>query len=299
MIHGYISNEAAQQWNPHKWVYVFWLAVAVPLAAYIYGMTRPAPLPAMDVPEPVASQVSAVRPAPLTHREPSNIQLLRSERASPAYGSDLNALLLRALRDPDRETRVQAVEEMKQLRREWSAAMGVPASEWNVSATAPQNANKIVIAVRRDLYISSDGGLTFALQARVLPGTVNSLAIHPADENILYAGVDGLGFYQSHDGGQTWQSSNAGIQVTPGARFGVTAIAVNPRNAQNMYIAAGVWLGTGKVTYYPLGILVTRDGGQNWTRLETENTQPIQYLILDANTLHAWSNEEHTAYPAN
>lgn len=213
--------------------------------------------------------------------------------------NDVNILQQQAMLEPDKNNRVQAAQAMNLLRRQWSAAMGVSSADWHVAATTPQNANKIVVAVRRDLYLSADGGQTFKQEAHVLPGALTTLAISPADENVMYAGVDGLGFYVSVDGGQSWQPSNTGIQVTPGARFGITAITINPADARNMYIASGVWMGTGAVTYYPLGILKTYDGGKTWTPLETEAVQPIQYLYLDASTLHVWSNGQHRQYRVN
>jgi len=201
-----------------------------------------------------------------------------------------------AMLHPDQTIRAQAIADLNQVHLGWSKASGVPLKGISAFATAAQNQNKVVMAVGRDLYVSNDGGQTFEQRVGVLPSQVNTLAISPANETTLYAGVDGMGFYTSTNDGLTWTASNTGIGVTPGARFGITAITINPNNAQNMYIAAGVWMGTSQVTWYPMGVLETNNGGKSWTQLETDATAPIQFLFLDGNTLYTISNGQQASY---
>lgn len=201
-----------------------------------------------------------------------------------------------AMLHPNQATRAQAIADLNQVRLGWSDTIGVPLTGISAFATAAQNQNKVVMAVGRDLYVSNDGGQTFEQRIGVLPSQVNTLAISPANETHLYAGVDGMGFYTSENDGLTWEASNTGIGVTPGARFGITAITINPNNAQNMYIAAGVWMGTSQVTWYPMGILETKNGGETWTQLEMDAAEPIQFLFLDGNTLYTISNGQRASY---
>lgn len=258
---------------------VVWLAVLIPATALIVSGTT--------------SQSAVMNVAA------ANVANPVTQPVTFTLANDVNVLKQQSLLAATTQERAQAVDTMTKLRQQWSNAMGVSPADWYVSATAPQNTDKVLVAVKRDLYTSLDGGKTFTKAANTLPGALTTLAISPANINELYAGVDGLGFYVSTDNGQTWMASNAGLEVTPGARLGITAIAVNPANAFNIYIASGVWLGTGDVTYYPLGILKTNDGGKTWVQVESREGQPIQYLYLDANMLHAWSDGQHLAYRVN
>ena len=105
-----------------------------------------------------------------------------------------------------------------------------------------------------------------------------------------------MGLYTSVNAGNTWQPMNTGIPVTPGARFGITAIEIDAAVPQTMYIAAGVWVGTSHVTFHPLGILKTTDGGATWTRVESETGRTIEAMLLDGKTLHTWSAGQQTSY---
>ncbi len=218
----------------------------------------------------------------------TNANFLNENINMPAR--DAFTLEHQAMLHPDRTTRAQATAALNRLHETWANKIGVPVLEWDAVATSARTPEKIVIAVKRDLYSSYDYGQTFEYKQNVLPSVVNSLAMHPTNLNVLFAGIDGLGFFTSQDKGDTWQPANTGIQVTPGARFGITAIVIDEQAPQTMYIAAGVWLGTSHVTYHPLGILKTTNGGATWMQLEHQVAQPIQALMLDADTLYAWSN---------
>lgn len=295
----YLKRKHNHNPGSRRWLVIFalWVALIIPLFAYGVSASQ-AGKPVLRVAsEQVASADvnfvsyqntfavdNAVTAAPNT-----------TLNAAPQMPSDPGTLEHAALLHPDKTTRVEATAALNRTRQAWSRTLGIEMNEWNAVATA-RATSKVVIAVLRDLYVSYDGGQTFEQKQNVLPSMVNSLAAHPTNDRVLYAGVDGLGFYASQDGGDTWHASNTGIQVMPGARFGITAIEIDEQAPDTMYIAAGVWLGTNQITYHPLGILKTTDGGQTWTRFETETVEPVQYLMLDGNTLHTWSGGQHSSY---
>ena len=171
-------------------------------------------------------------------------------------------------------------------------------SEWSVTASSPRNPDRILIAVNRDLRVSNNRGATWQVMPGVLPGTLDTLAISPANDNLLYAGVDGLGFYASKDGGQTWVPMNTGIGVAPGTRFGVTAIAVDSQNPNRIFVAAGVWLGTATVSFHPLGLLMTLNGGRTWEKVPTRDAEHITQLRLNQGVVDAWNGVRWLHYPA-
>lgn len=279
MMRAYSHNRLKPQHSRSSVMFFgLWIALIIPLLAFVVSNTQ-SPAPLLQFAGESVQSVNVTYPKASV--KPVNaIQLL-----------ERNAML-----HPDRQVRAQAIADLNKLHQDWSATTGVPLTSISAFATASQNQNKIVMAVRRDLYVSNDGGQTFEQRVGVLPSQVNTLAISPANEAVLYAGVDGMGFFTSENDGLTWNASNTGIGVTPGARFGITAITINPNDADNMYIAAGVWMGTSQVTWYPLGVLETRNGGTSWTKVDTDVTSPVQFLFLEGNTLYSISNGVYASY---
>lgn len=97
---------------------------------------------------------------------------------------------------------------------------------------------------------SNNGGTTWT-DIRI-PGTsmfVYSLAVHPTNTSILYAGTS-QGMHKSADGGTSWMKKNTGLPELPPA---VRALLIDP--ADPKYIHAG----TSEGYYYTL------DGGETWT----------------------------------
>jgi hypothetical protein len=261
-----------------------WIALFIPLVALGVAF--------MKLPEPVVSVAGENVMASSFMSYPVSSEV----NPNAPRTNTVQALERQAMLETNQAARAQAIAELSNIRQDWSKTIHVPLTQWGAFTTAAQNENKVVVAVKRDLYLSNDRGNTFEQRMGVLPSQVNSLAIDTADENVLYAGVDGMGFYVSNDNGLTWQPMNTGIGVTPGARFGITAITVNPENANELFIAAGVWLGTSQVTWHPMGVLYTQDGGRNWKQIETEVAAPIQYLFLDGDNLYTVSNGQPVRY---
>jgi CARDB protein len=104
-------------------------------------------------------------------------------------------------------------------------------------------------------------------------GRISSLAIHPQDPNIIYAGgaslglqITGTGLWKTMDGGQHWTALGDKFP-----QMNVMAIAIDPVDPDIVYCAGGVWrFDTPKpvepglpqpITGY---ILKSVDGGQHW-----------------------------------
>lgn len=76
------------------------------------------------------------------------------------------------------------------------------------------------------------------------PGvTINSLAIHPANQNVLFAGSDGgpltetNNLWRSEDGGQTWRKFFLSLPAQPdGVLPAVTTLAVDPNRPETLYV---------------------------------------------------------------
>ncbi len=166
------------------------------------------------------------------------------------------------------------------------------------------------LALGSGIARSSDDGHTWTPVRKGLPGdersvNVQSLAIDPADTNVLYLGTGGFvggghGVWKSTDGGENWSASNRGMMD-----YRVTAVAVDPVHSNTVYAGsdageffkstdgAVTWIEltdnlpvpknqhigireilidpTSTETVYLLcdqvGVLVSANGGADWNRL--------------------------------
>lgn len=136
-------------------------------------------------------------------------------------------------------------------------------------------------------------------------GRTLSLAFHPVNPDIIYAG--------SASGG-LWKTTTAGVGAAAWTRvptgfpvLGVGAIAINPVNPEEMYIGTGevydyqnVGTGFSERTNrgtYGIGILKTIDGGQSWVKSldwsysELRGVQDIVINPLNPQTVFAATSE--------
>lgn len=90
-------------------------------------------------------------------------------------------------------------------------------------------------------YRSDDGGQSYTIHnAGFEDYFIESLAEHPADPKILYAGCKG-GVYKSADGGLTWRSLREGFPPLQEYAYSVmvSKVVVDPRNPETVYAAIG------------------------------------------------------------
>ena len=121
------------------------------------------------------------------------------------------------------------------------------------------------------LWVSHDGGHTWAEPAGLAGQSIHALAQAPSDPHILYAGTL-KGVYRSADSGVTWE------QISPeGDReiHEVESLAVDPGNPDVVY--AGTWHLPWKTT----------DGGKSWRSIK-------QGLIVDSDVFSIIVDPGHT-----
>jgi len=102
------------------------------------------------------------------------------------------------------------------------------------------------------IYISNDGGTTWASEAEMGGQSIRALTTAPSDPKIVVAGTL-KGVYQSMDGGSHWRliSPEGSIELHE-----VESIAIDPVNPQIIY--AGTWHLPWKTT----------DGGLHWNNIK-------------------------------
>ena len=96
-------------------------------------------------------------------------------------------------------------------------------------------------------------------------GRVNTITFHPTDANKIYVGAPAGGFWKSDNGGQTWATTTDFL-----TNLGVSDIAINPSNPDEIYIITGDRDGGDT---YSFGLMKSVDGGS------TFNTTGLSFNI--------------------
>ncbi len=105
---------------------------------------------------------------------------------------------------------------------------------------------------------------------RTFSGRVSTLAVHPTNPQIVYAGAANGGVWKSNDGGASW-SPMPGEEARPVLAMG--SIAIDPVNPNVVY--AGTGEPNGGTSTGGRGIYKTVDGGATWTLLGSGSPFPI------------------------
>lgn len=211
--------------------------------------------------------------------------------------ASLNGLEQAAVLDKSQAVRETAADSIARIRTRAAMAAGINESAVSAFASAPGDSNRAYLATGRDLVATSDGGRSWTTHTNALPSVVTTLESSPTDANVLYASADGLGMFKSTNGGITWSAINSGIGLAPGARFSVTAIAIDATNPQRLFATTGVWLGTSQLEFFPLSVMRSVDSGTTW-QLYHEDTgaHPITQLAIQGERLYALAGDHVLIY---
>ena len=110
----------------------------------------------------------------------------------------------------------------------------------------------------------SNGGVSQTGKAQSL-GFVQSVAVNPTNQQILFAGSETAGIFKSTDGGLNWRNKSDALGI-PG--LGIMDIQFDPFNIHHIIAA------TGGRHSYGAGIINSLTSGDSWT-LSLINTLPI------------------------
>jgi photosystem II stability/assembly factor-like uncharacterized protein len=131
------------------------------------------------------------------------------------------------------------------------------------------------VIIGRGMYKSTDAGKTWTFTGLRDAGQIGSLAVHPANPDVVWAAALGSpygpnaerGIFKTTDGGRTWRKVLYVNEETGGR-----VVAVNPSDPSEVY--AGLYRGFRKgwdiVSGGPAtegGIYRSRDGGETWSKL--------------------------------
>ena len=112
---------------------------------------------------------------------------------------------------------------------------------------------------------------------------INTIAINPNDENIIYVGFSEGGVFKTTNGGSTWNPI-----FDDQAFLSIGDIALDPSNPNIVYVGTGDLNITG-IPFIGDGIYRSMDGGDTWTNLGLTEQRIISKIIIDptnSNTLY-------------
>ncbi len=120
-------------------------------------------------------------------------------------------------------------------------------SVWDVMPD-PSGRGYLYVEIDGSLFLSRDGGHTWALRQRGLPAEFWGLMISPSQPGVMYVMARRY-LYRSNDWGELWRPTNVA------ATKEIMNCAIDPRNQDHLLVAAGD------------GIHETMDGGREWRRI--------------------------------
>jgi len=140
-----------------------------------------------------------------------------------------------------------------------------------VLASAPNDVATFYAACGSQVFKTADAGRTFTTAS--LPFTtsqtaISSLLVDPSSPSTIYAGATPSGgVFKSHDGGQTWFSSSAGL---PSPAF-IYSVVMDPRHPSTLW----AWAGSGGY--------VSTDAAVTWTKSALPVPQGASFGGLSSN----------------
>lgn len=185
----------------------------------------------------------------------------------------------------------------------WTEMRAYPNSE--LDATEFNSAYKMAQAMAKtakdNIALNGVASSTWNVLAPMnFSGRILSVAIHPTNANIMWVGSASGGLWKTTNGGTgaangiNWQYIPTGFPV-----LGVSSIAINPSNGNEIYVGTGEVYstnpggssGAGHIRVfrgsYGIGILKSTDGGTTWTKsldFSQSSLKGVMDLVINPTT---------------
>jgi photosystem II stability/assembly factor-like uncharacterized protein len=165
------------------------------------------------------------------------------------------------------------------LEPSWTS-VGPGGGGWVMSvAASPHDENTVFLGGDiQGVFLTENGGSSWTSHNEGLRDFwIETILLHPADPNILYAGGTS-GVYKSLDRGRSWSWLRSGFPAV--SRFSwsapVSALAMDPSNPDIIY--AGI--GTPRRGFGKQGAVYrSTDGGGTWSKINASGSLPADTLI--------------------
>ncbi|MCX6348404.1 MAG: hypothetical protein NTV79_02730, partial [Candidatus Aureabacteria bacterium] len=207
-----------------------------------------------------AAAATAAAAAAGDQGEKQNVPGAPSEEATPVPEAEYLTGVTYLVVDPSRQERVIAATfdgiflsaDKGQTWKLVYRGTGATQSAIICLAIDPSNPANVFGGTLSGLIRSRDGGAAWERVPGIIADKViNSLAVHPFDSKVVFAGTEGYGLYRSADGGQNWEQVFT-ASTTEGNS--IRSIAFAPSQPDLIY------LGTGS------GIIASSDAGKTWDK---------------------------------
>ena len=115
----------------------------------------------------------------------------------------------------------------------------------------------------------------FSIGPRNINGRVKSLAVHPTNAAVVYAGAASGGVWKSEDGAQSWRPLWDEQETLV-----IGSLALAPSAPDTIYVGTGEWT-PGYLAAGPgQGVYVSTNGGSSWTRRAAVLTRRIARVVV-------------------
>lgn len=121
-----------------------------------------------------------------------------------------------------------------------------------------------------ELYRSENMGLSWVKVENLLSMPTAVAVTSIANEIVpatVYVGTTDRGLLRSVDGGHSWQLANEGLNMTPGTRLSIDALAVDPLQPNVLYVSTSYLFGSTTVTQTPAMVAMSSNNAVGWSGL--------------------------------
>lgn len=136
---------------------------------------------------------------------------------------------------------------------------------------------------KHDMFWKSEGPTNVS-------GRILSLAIHPDDGDILFAGSVGGGIWKTTDGAATWEPV-----YSFGDCLAIQSLAIAPSNPKILYAGTGEIFAFGhELERWGIGVLRSQNGGKSWYELAPIASQSVMRIAIhptEPDTLYVAGNK--------
>lgn len=140
-------------------------------------------------------------------------------------------------------------------------------------ATANAGVGMTFVRTETKLYRAENMGLSW-VEVENLGSFATAVAVTDVATEFLpatvFVGTADRGLLRSIDGGYSWELANEGLNMAPGSRLYVDALAVDATNPEVLYVSTSYLLGSTTVTQSPALVAVSNNNATTWASLGSD-----------------------------